>query len=165
MSAFVVTQLKLGATSYAWLLTLNGLGACTAALFVAFQGARIVRVGTLYVGVGIYSLFIVGFGAMHHAFAAAPMIFLAGFGIVLFYSIGNSIIQTESPDHLRGRLMGLWALVFGGSLPLGNLLIGLLASKTSSGFALQMGGLSCILGAAAVYGFFNFRRTVLAPIH
>ena len=32
LSAFAVTQLKLGAKGYGWLLALNGLGACTAAL-------------------------------------------------------------------------------------------------------------------------------------
>ncbi len=47
LSAFVVTQLKIGAQGYGWLLALNGLGACTAALFVATQGSRIVRLRSI----------------------------------------------------------------------------------------------------------------------
>lgn len=155
LSAFVVTQLKMDAQGYGWLLALNGLGACTAALFVAAQGARIVRVKTLYTGAGIYGIFIILFGLMHQPIGAAFFLFFAGFGIILFFSIGNSIIQTQSPDHLRGRLMGIWTLVFGGGMPIGSFWMGLLAAHTSSGFSLQMGGLFCLLGALAVYWFFG----------
>ena len=151
LSAFVVTQLHMDAQGYGWLLALNGLGACTAALFVATQGSRIVRVKTLYTGAGIYGAFIVLFGFMHQPVGAAFLLFFAGFGIILFFSIGNSIIQTQSPDHLRGRLMGIWALVFGGSMPIGSFWMGVIGQKVGSGHALQAGGLFCALGASAVY--------------
>jgi MFS family permease len=155
LSAFVVTQLNMDAQGYGWLLALNGLGACTAALFVASQGSQIVRAKTLYTGTGIYGIFIILFGFMRQPVGAAFLLFFAGFGIILFFSIGNSIIQTQSPDHLRGRLMGIWALVFGGGMPIGSFWMGLLAAHTSSGFSLQMGGLFCLLGASAVYWFFR----------
>jgi MFS family permease len=159
LSAFAVTQLHMGAQGYGWLLALNGLGACTAALFVAAEGSRIVRVKTLYAGTGIYGAFIILFGFMHHPVGAAFLLFFAGFGIILFFSIGNSIIQTQSPDHLRGRLMGIWALVFGGSMPLGSFWMGGVAQRVGSGHALQAGGLFCALGAAAVY--FLGRKKIL----
>ncbi|MFY9329599.1 MAG: MFS transporter [Georgfuchsia sp.] len=155
LSAFVVTQLHMDAQGYGWLLAVNGLGACTAALFTATQGMRIVRIRTLFVGTGIYGVFIILFGFMRHPIGAAFLLFFAGFGIILFFSIGNSVIQTQSPDHLRGRLMGIWALVFGGGMPIGSFWMGLLAAHTSSGFALQAGGLFCIIGALAVYWFFR----------
>jgi MFS family permease len=157
LPAFVVTQLKMDAQGYGWLLALNGLGACTAALFVAFQGAAIVRVKTLYTGAGIYGFFIILFGFMRQPIGAAFFLFFSGFGIILFFSIGNSIIQTRSPDHLRGRLMGIWALVFGGGMPIGSFWMGLLASHTSSGFSLQMGGLFCLVGALVIYRAFKKR--------
>ena len=164
LSAFVVTQLHMDAQGYGWLLALNGLGACTASLFVATQGARIVRPQTLYAGASIYGFFIILFGFMHHPLGAAFLLFFAGFGIILFFSIGNSIIQTQSPDHLRGRLMGIWALVFGGGMPIGSFFLGLLASHTSSGFSLQMGGIFCLLGTAAVYLFFRKRQPLPSVI-
>jgi MFS family permease len=151
LSAFAVRQLKMDAQGYGWLLALNGLGACTAALFVAAQGSRIVRIRSLYIGASIYSTFIVLLGFMHQPVGASFMLFFAGFGIILFFSIGNSIIQTQSPDHLRGRLMGIWALVFGGSLPLGSFWMGAIAQKVGSGHALQAGGIFCALGASTVY--------------
>jgi MFS family permease len=151
LSAFAVTQLNMNAQGYGWLLALNGLGACTAALFVAAQGSRIVRVKTLYTGAGIYGASIILFGFMHQPVGAAFLLFFAGFGIILFFSTGNSVIQTQSPDHLRGRLMGIWALVFGGSMPIGSFWMGVIAQRAGSGHALQAGGLFCALGASIVY--------------
>lgn len=151
LPAFAVTQLKLDARGYGWLLALNGLGACLAALFVAVQGARIVRTKMLYIGAYLYTAFIILFGSMDHALGAALALFFAGCGITLFFSIGNSIIQTQSPDHLRGRLMGIWALVFGGSMPFGSLWMGITAQHVGSGHALQIGGLLCGIGALVVY--------------
>jgi MFS family permease len=151
LSAFAVTQLKMDASGYGWLLALNGLGACVAALFVAARGGGIVRTKTLYAGAVIYAAFILLFGFMSQPVGAAFLLFFAGFGITLFFSIGNSIIQTQSPDHLRGRLMGIWALVFGGSMPLGSFWMGIIAEHVGAGRALQLGGLFCVVGAAAVW--------------
>jgi MFS family permease len=157
LSAFVVTQLHMDANGYGWLLALNGLGACTAALFVAAQGSRLVRVRSLYAGGGIFGVFIILFGFMRQPVGSAFLLFVAGFGIILFYSIGNSIIQTQSPDHLRGRLMGIWALVFGAGMPIGSFWMGLVASQTTSGFALQVGGILCLLGVTGVYWLYRNR--------
>jgi MFS family permease len=155
LSAFVVTQLHMGAQGYGWLLAMNGLGACTAAILVAARGSHLVQVKTLYTGAVIYGVFIILFGLMRNPFAAAALLFFSGFGIILFFSVGNSIVQTQSPDHLRGRLMAIWALFFGAGLPLGSFWMGVLASHTSSGFALQMGGVFCLIGTLFVYYFFR----------
>jgi MFS family permease len=79
------------------------------------------------------------------------VLFFVGYGITLLFSIGNSIIQTQSPDHLRGRLMGIWAMVFGGSMPIGSFWMGVVAQRVGSGHALQAGGLFCAVGALVVY--------------
>ncbi len=159
LSAFVVTQLNADARGYGWVLALNGLGACTAAFTVAAQGQRLVQVRSMYAGAGIFGAFIFLFGFMHGIVGAGFFIVFAGFGIILFASIGNSIIQTHSPDHLRGRLMGIWALVFGGGMPIGSFWMGLVASHTSSGFALQAGGVFCLLGATGVHLAFRRRAS------
>lgn len=152
--AFVQDRLGLGPDGYGWLLSMNGLGACTAALLVASQGSQLVKERTLFFGIAIFSLFIFLFGFQHNPVGAAFLVFFAGFGIVLFFSTGNSLVQTYSPDPLRGRIMGIWALVFGGGMPLGSLWMGALASHTNnSGLALQASGVFCALGAFLIYYF------------
>jgi predicted MFS family arabinose efflux permease len=158
LSAFAVTQFHMQELGYSALLAMNGFGACSAALYVASQGSRLVNLSTMYTGALIYGTFIILCGFSHHSAVAFALIFVAGFGIILFFSIGNSIIQTQSPDHLRGRLMGIWALVFGGGMPLGSFWMGVIANKTGSGRALQVGGLFCLVGAAIVYVVSHSRK-------
>jgi MFS family permease len=153
LPAFVHKQIQMDVQGYGWILSMNGLGACTAALIVAFVGEKLVRERFLYVGIGIYSLFVFLIGFQHNPVGASFMIYFIGFGIILFFSIGNSFIQTHSPDHLRGRIMGIWALVFGGGMPFGSLWMGILASLFGAGTALQAGGVFCALGAFLVYRF------------
>jgi predicted MFS family arabinose efflux permease len=155
--AFVQDRLGLQADGYGWLLAMNGLGACTAALWVASQGRQLIKERTLFFGIAVYSLFIFLFGFQHNPVGAAFLVYFAGFGIVLFFSTGNSVIQTYSPDPLRGRIMGIWALVFGGGMPIGSFWMGYLAAHTDSGVALQAGGVFCALGAFLIY-FFGLKR-------
>lgn len=155
LPAYAKTQIHMDVQGGGWLMAMNGLGACTAALLIATQGSKLITVRTLYTGIAIFSFFIILMGWMHNPIGAAFMIFFAAFGIILFFSAGNSLIQTHSPDHLRGRLMGIWALVFGGGMPIGSFWMGLLASHTSSGFSLQIGGVFCALGALIVYFIFK----------
>lgn len=161
LPAFVDKQLGMDVKGYGWLLAMNGLGACTAALTVATLGQNLVNIRSLNIGIGVFSFFIILFGFLRNPIGAAFLIFFAGFGIILFFSTGNSLIQTRSPDHLRGRLMGIWALVFGGGMPIGSFWMGVVASHTGSGHALQIGGLFCALGAVVVHFFFP--KTQFAP--
>ncbi|HTC22316.1 MAG TPA: MFS transporter [bacterium] len=151
ISAFVRVQLNMDSATYGWLLAMTGLGACVAALTVATMGAALVKERSLYIGAAIFSLSIILFGFQRAPVSAAFFLFFAGFGLVLFFSVGNSLIQTESPNELRGRLMGIWALVFGGGMPIGSFWMGVIAQKVGSGHALQAGGLFCALGAGTVY--------------
>ena len=68
-----------------------------------------------------------------------------GFGAVVFYSATQTLIQTAVPDHLRGRVMGVWMIVYSGSVPVGALWTGRLAHQ--HGVATVM-GLSALLCAA-----------------
>jgi MFS family permease len=56
--------------------------------------------------------------------AASTSLLGAGFGAVVFYASAQTIIQLDSPDHLRGRIMGIWMIVYSGSVPLGSLWTG-----------------------------------------
>ena len=159
LSAFVRVQLDMDSAIYGWLLAMTGLGASIAALAVARLGARLVTERTLYAGAALFSASIILLGFQHHAASSAVLLFLAGFGLVAFFSVGNSLIQTESPNHLRGRLMGIWALVFGGGMPIGSFWMGLIGQHVGPARALQAGALFCAVGASVIWGL---RRMSLA---
>ena len=71
----------------------------------------------------------------------------------------NTTIQVTAPDHLRGRVMSLYALVFVGSHPFGALLAGGMAEKWGVGAACLWGG-GTGLGLVLALAFLWRRRGV-----
>ncbi len=66
--------------------------------------------------------------------------------MLLFFSTSNTVLQTIVPDEMRGRVMGVWGLVFGGMIPLGSLEAGSLAHWLAAPFALAFGAVICAVG-------------------
>jgi MFS family permease len=62
-----------------------------------------------------------------HFAAAAVVLAVLGCCQLLFTTGANTTLQLSTPDALRGRVMGLYALAFAGMSPFGALLIGSVA--------------------------------------
>jgi len=45
-------------------------------------------------------------------------LFAAGFGMLLFFSTLDTVLQTIVHDQMRQRVMGVWSVVFGAMIPL-----------------------------------------------
>ena len=58
----------------------------------------------------------------------------------MFMTSCNTTVQITVPDELRGRIMGLYALVFAGMTPIGALLMGTIAERWGVARACQVGG-------------------------
>ena len=72
-------------------------------------------------GVWLFSAALLAF-AFTKSFALALLfLFVAGFGMLLFFSTSNTVLQTIVSDEMRGRVMGVWSLAFGAMIPLGSL--------------------------------------------
>ncbi|HJT23720.1 MAG TPA: MFS transporter [bacterium] len=154
LPAVAKAQLGMDAEGYGWLAAINGLGACAAALTVAALGDKPFKEKQVEWGIWLFGFAILLFGLQQHPLGAAFFVFFCGFGVILFFSTSNALIQSETPHELRGRIMGLWALGFGGGMPFGSFLIGLLASHVGAGRALQVGGaLSLLLGWLVMRSF------------
>ncbi len=70
---------------------------------------------------------------------------LGGFGMLLFFSTANTVMQTIVPDEMRGRVLGVWGFVFGAMIPLGSLEAGALANWLGAPFALAFGAVICAI--------------------
>jgi MFS family permease len=49
--------------------------------------------------------------------------------MILALNLANAIVQTLVSDELRGRVMGIYSLVFFGLMPIGGLLAGAVADS------------------------------------
>ncbi len=88
-------------------------------------------------------LTITGFGISGITVALAPAVWVAGIGMfvagffwVLTLTGLNATAQLISPAWIRGRAMSLYSLSFGGILPVGSILAGILADATSTSTAM-----------------------------
>jgi len=68
---------------------------------------------------------------------------VGGWGMLLYFSTTNTLIQTSVSDEMRGRVMGIWALVFGGMMPIGGLESGLLSQAVGVPWTVAVGALVC----------------------
>ena len=73
------------------------------------------------------------------------------FSLMLLGGSTNTILQTVSADHMRGRVLAFYTMAFIGMMPWGSLLLGWVASRLGVSAAISLGGSVCILGAIAAY--------------
>ena len=83
--------------------------------------------------------------------AASICLLGAGFGAVLFYSSSMTLIQLAAPDHLRGRIMGIWMIVYSGSVPLGALWTGRVAQSWGVSFVMGLSAVLCVVVGLIVW--------------
>jgi len=84
---------------------------------------------------------------------ALLVLFAAGISQIFIFNLCNSLVQTQVEHRLRGRVMGIYSLVFFGMLPLGALWIGAAASRFGEGSAILAGSTVTLLYAAALWFF------------
>lgn len=117
--------LNAGASTLSLLTTSMGVGSVVAGLFLAYRGKPSLRLI-----LGAAASFVVLLALMGMTGSTALMVvllFVAGVVAILFMTSANTRLQTLAPDHLRGRVMGIYIVLFIGTTPIGSYLIGALA--------------------------------------
>ena len=152
MPIFADQILHGGARGLGVLMGASGVGALAGALLLASRQS--VR------GLGRWvAISAAAFGASLIAFAISQSFWLScalllptGFAMMVEMGSSNTLIQTMSPDHLRGRVMSVYSMMFMGMAPIGALLAGVAAARFGAPATVAGGGIICMLGAA-VFGF------------
>jgi len=156
MPAFARDVLGRGANGYGILMSASGTGAFIGALVVATYGHLFTPRRLALGGVWLFSAALLAISLSRNFYIALAFLFVAGFGMLLFFSTSNTVLQTIVPDEMRGRVMGVWSLVFGAMIPLGSLEAGAVAHWLGTSFALAFGAIIC--AASALVTLFVIRR-------
>ena len=117
--------LSSGASSLALLTTSMGIGSVLAGLGVAYRGRPTQRLLLGAAACFVVLLFLVG--VSDRRWMTMCLMFLVGLCGVLFMTTANTRLQLLVPGHMRGRVMGIYVLLFIGTTPIGAMLIGQLA--------------------------------------
>jgi MFS family permease len=147
MPAFARDVLRRGANGYGVLMSASGTGAFVGALIVATYGHLFTPRKIALSGVWLFSAALLTISFTKSFPLALLFLFAAGFGMLLFFSTSNTVLQTIVPDEMRGRVMGVWSLVFGAMIPLGSLEAGAVAHWLGTSFALAFGAIICAASA------------------
>jgi MFS family permease len=148
LPVFAVEVLNAGAKGFGFLVGATGAGALAAALFLAFKGdvqdkSKFISIAALC---SSFSLFAFSISRVFSLSIAALL--LVGWGLVSFLATANSFMQLSVPDNLRGRAMSVYTLVFLGTAPLGNSLVGVVADYIGTPKAVNISAIICIAASA-----------------
>ena len=137
--------LGLDAKGYGFISAANGLGALCGAIFVAVFGNTGNRRKWWRFGSIFFPISIICFSLSQNFFEACLFLFLSGFIMVIGSTSAISILQIESTNALRGRIMGLFTTSFMGLFPLGSLFQGFLADILGIRQTLFFTGLTALI--------------------
>ena len=118
---------KVQVVSFGFIETVRGLGALGGALTVAILGNPRRQRGMLIIGSLLATVLLIVFGLSRSLWLAYVTITLVSYGFVLCFATSNTLMQLHVPDHLRGRVMSIYTLMFIGTIPFGSLFAGWLA--------------------------------------
>jgi MFS family permease len=122
------------------LLSASGLGALTAALFLAMQRNHRVQLSLVQVAPVLAGVAMMALSQSRSLWLSLPLLSIVG-AFVLSTSVStNTLLQQSVDDDWRGRVIGLYFTFFLGIAPLGNLVSGWLASHVGLGPTLMVNG-------------------------
>jgi MFS family permease len=135
-----------GARGLGILMGATGVGALLGALTLASR--REVRGLGNWVAFscGGFGMFLALFAFSRLFWLSAALLLPVGFCMMLQMSSSNTLIQAMSPDHLRGRVIAVYSMMFMGMAPFGALFGGALADRLGAPLTVAMGGVAAIGG-------------------
>ncbi len=151
MPAFATDVLHVQQEQYGMLLSANGLGALLGALTVATFGSQLRRRVLVIGGLAVFSAMLMLLAVVPNFHWALVFLVIGGWGMLLFFSTINTLLQTTASDAMRGRVMGIWAVIFGGMTPIGGLMAGTTSHLFGVQPALGLGAGVCALSALGVW--------------
>ena len=138
--------LQAGPRTFGILSAFFGGGALVGALFSAGLARASLR--GLLIGTAGFGGFELALAPSASVVLCAVLLFAIGVCFTVFTSNGNSTVQLEAPDHLRGRVIGLYYYAFNGLGPLGGLLAGWLSGHGGTQLAFLVAGATGLAAAA-----------------
>jgi hypothetical protein len=123
------------------LLTVVGIGALIGALGVASLPESAHRGVMLTAGNLAFPLLLLVFSLSRSFLFSMVILLLVGVSFVMQNALANTLLQLVSPDALRGRVMGVYTMVFQSAMRLGGLQAGLMADWIGAPFSVAIGAI------------------------
>ena len=143
--------LKTDATGFGLLSAAMGVGALIAALGTAYTYHITVR--RLLISGGLFGIFL-GALALSTSFWLSMMLFIiVGIAGITCATAANSLLQLNTPEQLRGRVLSINILLTQGSTPIGGFFLGSLGEIAGVEPALLVCAALCLLGVGVAVAY------------
>ncbi len=160
----VFAQGELGQTAggYGFLVSSLGLGALAGAITLATTSRSGPKTGSLRHSAMALGILLIFLGMQKLYWVSLLLLAFAGWAMIVFNASANTSLQMSTPDHLRGRVMSLFSLVFVGFSPFGSLYAGGLARLLGAGMTFVVSG-AIVVALLVGAGFYRNRPVGSTP--
>lgn len=124
---------------YGLLYACFGIGAMIGALAIGTFLSRQDLQRVTQLGLAGFSVLLLTYGLLRNVAPAYPVVAMLGFVYFAAVTSLSTVLQERVDDQLRGRVLSLWQMGFGGVVPLGVLAAGPLAEELSITFVMVIG--------------------------
>ena len=149
MQVFVREILELGPAVLGLALGLAGLGSAVSGLIITMvphieHRGRLVVLSAVGFGIGLIFLSLT-------RQALWTFVTMLSIGLIsgVYLALSNIMLQTESPDWMRGRVISVWGMIWG-LVPMTVLVAAAIAEEYNVALVIGACGLICALGCSAV---------------
>jgi len=139
--------LKTDETGLGLLLAALGVGALIAAVATAY--AERITLRRLMINAGLFGALLCALALANRFWLSAALLVATGVVAISCANAANTLLQLNTPDQLRGRVISINVLLTVGSTPIGGFLLGALGQLAGVPFATILFGVLCMVGVAA----------------
>ncbi len=149
MPIFADQILHGGARGLGLLMGASGVGALAAALLLAARRGVKGLGRVVAAAAGAFGVSLIAFAYSRDFRLSLALMLPVGFSLMLQLGSSNTLIQTMTPDRLRGRVMAVYSMMFMGMAPIGALFAGVAAHRLGAPAVVAIGGAASLAGAGA----------------
>lgn len=151
LPAWAVQILHGDARTNGFLQTASGIGALLGALFIASFSQHLSRGRLLRLGMIFYPLSIILFALSRFLPLSLGLLALSGTGVIIIYNLCNALVQIQTPENIKGRVMSIYSFVFFGLMPFAALWIGEAASRFGEKLSILVSASIFLIYSAIVF--------------
>jgi MFS family permease len=149
MPIFADRILNAGAQGLGILMGISGLGALAGALLLASRQTVRGLGRWIVISSASFSALLIVFAYSRWFWLSAAVLVPIGFSVMIQMGSTNTLIQSMTPDAMRGRVLAGYSMMLMGMAPIGALIAGVLAEHIGARATVAAGALACGAAAAA----------------
>lgn len=148
-------------TAYGVLYACFGIGAVVGSLSIGTVFSRLPKARVARAALVGFAGALTLFALLRAPAPAYPGAALVGFTYFAIITTLGTVVQEQLDNQVRGRVMALWIMGFGGTVPIGNLIAGPIIEWTSMTLVMLVG--AAFAGLLVIYARLEQQREAPAP--